>query len=334
MLILWELMHLNLSMHSPTPAQLNALEQAKNHLHLFGYVTLKSLFQPEELLALFKDMDKLLESKTDIRMNTLEELTLTQPLFFTPKIAYILNGLIDGFWYFGSDSLHRGHNFPMHRDQFVKIPSYKLFVPYAPAQPDSPICYFIILPGSQNPSDSYSIHAARAFSDWEQQSRLHHSSLFNASSLEQCSAPCFETGDNLARIALNLGDAFLFNTNLVHGLIADESQSHLNNFIAFSVVPAPSTHKRYGASRSEHEINLINLKMANILTERYRFTLPKYGYALDQEAIQRISSISGWNNAFGYANYDETVFERYAQSYGHLANSIMYGTFCDFKPFL
>jgi hypothetical protein len=334
MLILSELLQLSPSMHSATPAELNALEQAKNHLHLFGYVTLKNLFTPEELLGLDKAMDSSVGSKPDIRADTIESLAFTQPLFFTPKIARILNGLLDAFWYWGTDSVHRWHNFPMHRDSFVRVPNYKLFVPYAPVHTELPISRFLVLPGSHYAFDHYSIHAARAFTDWEQQQTLRHSSAFNASSLDQCSAPCSETGDNLIGTQLHLGDAFLFNTNLVHGLIADESQSCLNNFIAFSVVPAPSTHKRYGFSRSEHEINLINLRIAILGTHLYRHPLTKYGYLFNPESIKQLSSISGWREAFGYANYNETIFERYAQSYGHLAHSIVYGSFCDFKPFL
>ena len=321
-------------MHSANPAQLNALEQAKNHLHLFGYVTLKSLFQPEELLALHNAIDDSVGSKPEIRHHTLETLPFAQPLFFTPKTAYLLNGLLDAFWYFSSDSVHRWSNFSLHRDAFQKIPNHKFFVPHAPVHTESPVSRFLILPGSHYTSDHYSINAARAYTNWEQQQPLRLSSTFNASSLDQCSAPVSETGENLAAIPLHLGDAFLFNTNLVHGLIADESQSGLNNFIAFSVVPAPATHKRYGVSRGEHEIMLINQRVAGFDVEKYRFSLPNYGYELDPVAIQKFSSIDGWNNAFGYAKYDETVFQRYAQTYGHLANSIVYGSFCDFKPFL
>jgi len=79
---------------------------------------------------------------------------------------------------------------------------------------------------------------------------------------------------------------------------------------------------------------LINQITSALDVEKYRFSLPNYGYELDPETIQQLSSIDGWNNAFGYAKYDETVFQRYAQTYGHLANSIIYGSFCDFKPFL
>ena len=334
MLILSELLRLNPPMHSANPAQLNALEQAKNHLHLFGYVTLKSLFQPEELLALHNAIDESVGSKPEIRPHALETLPFAQPLFFTSKIAYLLNGLLDVFWYFASDSVHRWSNFSLHRDAFIRVPGYKLFVPYAPVHTDSPISRFLILPGSQYPSDSYSIHAARAFTNWEQQQPLRHSSTFNASSLDKCSAPVSETGENLTAIPLHLGDAFLFNTNLVHGLIADETQSGLNNFIAFSVVPAPATHKRYGVSHGEHELMLINQRVAGFDLEKYRFSYPSYGYAFNREAIQQLSSIGGWNHAFGYAKYEDTVFERYAQAYGHLANSIIYGTFSDFKSFL
>ena len=190
------------------------------------------------------------------------------------------------------------------------------------------------MPGSHYTSDHYSINAARAYTNWEQQQPLRLSSTFNASSLDQCSAPVSETGENLIGINLHLGDAFFFNTNLVHGLIADESQSGLNNFIDFSVVPAPPTHNRYGVSRCEHEIMLINQRIAAFEVERYRFLITKYGYTFEPEAIQQLSNIDGWGNVFGYAKYDETVFQRYAQSYGHLANSIIYGSFCDFKPFL
>lgn len=234
-------------------------------------------------------------------MNTLEELTLTQPLFFTPKIAYLLNGLLDAFWYFGSDSVHHFSNFSLHRDLFSKIPNYKLFVPYAPVHTDSLISRFLILPGSHYPSDHYSINAARAFTSWEQQQTLHHSSTFNASSFDQCSAPVSETGENLIAFPLHLGDAFLFNSNLVHGLIADESQSGFNNFIAFSVVPAPAAHEQYGISYAEHELILINQKMAIVKVEQERFKRLKYGYNFDPEAIQQLSSIDGWNHAFGYA---------------------------------
>jgi len=108
------------------------------------------------------------------------------------------------------------------------------------------------MPGSHYASDHYSINAARAYTNWEQQQPLRHSSTFNASSFDQCSAPVSETGENLTAISLHLGDAFLLYTNLVHDLIADETQSGLNNFISFSVASAPATHKRYGVSRGEH----------------------------------------------------------------------------------
>lgn len=247
-------------------AQEQVYGRAKNFFDVFGFTTLRGYLKKEKV----KNIDDILNTMRDnsapnksIYASPVEKNQEFQEILIKGSIFESISKVIGPFWYFSSDAAVRSAAFPLHRDTFFDPPLYKIFVPTKPG-------IFQVLCGSHYPTDEFSKNVGSFICNWDKPNNLSHGSssvYFQNNDLDVKIIGYDDSHNNppLTNIPLNAGDVFIFNQNLVHGLLpVDTSVS----FIAMSVFPSPENAKKFNMTRQEHLEKIIRSTASITLVEK------------------------------------------------------------------
>lgn len=303
--------------------------RAQNYLDVFGFTVFRSVLEIDKV----KKLDSILAG---LKINVQDDKTIfsspvegskdIQEILFNGSLFSKVSKVLGPFWYFGSDAAVNTKAFPLHRDTFFNPPVYKIFIPTQPA-------FFQVLCGSHYYNDEFSRRVGSYICNWDSPRNLSHGcpSIYFENIESEIRPVGFEDSQknpSLTKIPLKAGDVFIFNQNLVHGLLPEKSDT---TFIAMSAFPSPENSKKFNLSREGHLENIIKSATAITLVEKDLSSWKKVnpdeitfpGQLFDEETLEKLTQHSELREYFGLLKIPMHTWRLAVEKYAHLRWEIL-----------